>query len=95
MKLRQSTLAKWQRDFCLTEVISEVTGKLWDRSDEESSRNEGDGFLVYLEAQPFNWGAVESLGAAAFHQTHASVLADGDGPPSNGKDTDEEGFSGL
>ena len=30
--------------------------------------------------QSFNWGAVEFLGAAAIRPTHASALADNDGP---------------
>ena len=88
-------LLKWRRDFNLEEVISEVTGKVWDHSDEESSEDEGDGIYAYLGAQLFNWGAVASLGAAAIQPTHASALADGDGPLSDGRDTDEECFSGL
>ena len=65
---------------------------MWDHADEESSEDEGDGIHAYLGAQSFDWGAV---GAAAIRPTHASALADGDGPLSDGKDTDEEGFSGL
>ena len=38
---------------------------------------------------------MESLGAAAIQPTHASTLADGVGPLSDEKDTDEEGFSGM
>ena len=38
---------------------------------------------------------MESLGAAAIRSTHASALADGVGHLSDGKDTDEESFSGL
>ena len=45
--------------------------------------------------QFFDWGVVESLGAVAIRPTHARDLADGDGPLSDGKDTLEEGFSGL
>ena len=45
--------------------------------------------------QFYDWGAVESLGAVAIRPTHAGNPADGDGPLSEGKDTDEEGFSGL
>ena len=50
---------------------------------------------AYLRAQSFDWGAVESLGAAAILPTHTSALGNGNGPLSEGKDTDGEGFSGL
>ena len=61
----------------------------------ESSKDEGAGIHAYLGVQSFNWGAVESLGAAAILPTYASALADGDASLSDGKDTDEDGFSGL
>ena len=64
----------------LAEVISEVTGKVWNHSDEESSEDEGNGIHAYLGAQFFDWGAVESLGAAIILPTYASAVADGDGP---------------
>ena len=38
---------------------------------------------------------MESLGAAAVQSTLTGTLADCDGSLSDGKDTDEEGFSGL
>ena len=54
LKHRRSTLSKWPRDFSLAEVISEVTGKVWDRSDEESNKDEGNGIHAYLGAQYFS-----------------------------------------
>ena len=94
MKHRQSTLVE-ELDKELAEVISKVTGKVSDRSDKESSEDEGDGIHAYLGVQYLNWGAVKSLGAATIRSTHASVLTDSDGPLSDGKVTDEEGFSSL
>ena len=35
------------------------------------------------------------MGATAIRPTHVSTLAGSDEPISDGKDTDEEGFSGL
>ena len=52
-------------DFSFAAVISEVTGKLWDRSDKESSEDERDSIHAYLEARFVDWGGVESLVAAA------------------------------
>ena len=51
LKHRRSTLLKWRRDFSLAKVISEVTGIVWDRSDKESSEDEGDGIHAYLGVQ--------------------------------------------
>ena len=75
---------------------------MWDHSDEESCEVEGDGTHAYLGAQFFfYWGTVESLRSVVIQPTHASALADGDGPLSDGKDpylierTNEKGFSGL
>ena len=51
--------------------------------------------MAFMGVQLFGWGAVEFLGSAAIRPTHTDALADGDGPLSDGKVTDEEGFSGL
>ena len=56
----------------LAEIISEVTGEVWDISDDESClpRN-----VIFRR-----WStAVESLEAATIRPPHASTLADGDG----------------
>ena len=67
---------KWPRDISLAEVISKVTGQVWDRSHEESSEDEGDGTRAYLGAQFFLGGgeAVESLGSVVIQPTHTSAL---------------------
>ena len=56
LKHRRSTFLKWRRDFSLAEVTSDVTGKVWNYSDEESHEDEGDGTHAYLGMQFFNWG---------------------------------------
>ena len=53
LKHQQSILSKWQRDIGLAEVISKGTGKVWDRSDEASNEDEGDGPHAYLGAEFF------------------------------------------
>ena len=42
---------KMAKNFSLAEVITEVTGKVWGRSDKESSEDEGDGIHAYLGVQ--------------------------------------------
>ena len=43
--------SKWRKDFSLAEVTFEVTGKVWDCSNKESSEDEGDGIHAYLGMQ--------------------------------------------
>ena len=92
---QRATLLKWRREFCFALVLFKVTGNVCDQSDEYSSEDDGEGFHAYLEVQFFDWAAVESMGAVAIQLIDSSPLAYSEGPLSDGKDTDEEGFSGL
>ena len=75
---------KMVKRLSLAEVISEVSEKVQDRSDEESSEDEGDGINGYLGALFFYWGAVEFLEAVAIQSTYENSLADGDRSLSDG-----------
>ena len=59
------------------------------------NRSDGDKHLCLSGSMVFRLGRFESLGDAAIQVQHASTLADGDAPLSNGEDTDAECFSGL
>ena len=90
----RSTIQKSEEILKVAEVISNVSGNVWDCAD-ESKECERDGIHAYLRAHIFDWRAMESLEAAAIQPTQTSTIADSNDPLSNGKDKNEEVFSSL